>query len=60
MWMNNLQYKVKVKELNDEIKIRLIIFGVLCFTRKERKELLFGRYEHTEVSEPVYLLLLLL
>lgn len=58
--MNNLSYKVKIRELDDEIKIRLIIFGVLCFTRKERKELPFGRQEHIEVSEPVHLLLLLL
>lgn len=60
MWMNNLQYKVKVKEFNDEIKIRLIIFGVLCFICKERKELFFGRYEYIEVLEFVYLLFLLL
>lgn len=58
--MSNLWYKVKLKELNDEIKIRLIMFGVLYVTRKERKELLLGRQEHIEVSELVYLLLLLL
>lgn len=41
--MNNLQYKVKIREFDDEIKIRLIIFGVLYVICKERKELFFGR-----------------